>query len=94
VRRFGGGRHYTHGTNYSYTEGKCRCEPCKDAHAAQQRVDKARRLEQGCPSWLHGTETGYVLYGCKCDKCLDAGRSAKRARDQRRRDSKKELESA
>jgi hypothetical protein len=32
----------THGTAYAYRKGRCRCEKCREAHAAAQRAWKER----------------------------------------------------
>lgn len=37
---------WSHGTRHGYDFHKCRCEPCKAAHAKYQRQQRARRKER------------------------------------------------
>lgn len=67
---------HRHGTTNGYTNLSCRCQPCRDAFAATQRVLQAkRRGSLGPDDQRHGTYNGYRNYGCRCDACRAAHRA-------------------
>lgn len=63
-----------HGTSNGYSNLYCRCQPCRDAHAAYFREYKARLRAKGVPEGQHGTYNAYGNYGCRCDECRAANR--------------------
>lgn len=58
-----------HGHNSTYNNHRCRCEPCKAAHA-EVMADRAHLIRED----RHGTYTNYA-YGCRCESCKAARRN-------------------
>lgn len=72
-----------HGTDSGYSNGKCRCGPCRAAHAASQRAwIKSRKPYEFNAEDPHGEVRMYGR-GCRCRSCLDAWRDYYRARKAR-----------
>jgi hypothetical protein len=70
----------THGTNSGYVRGKCRCEPCRAAHAAEGRKFREREKQRKKFSGrTHGLKTTYTA-GCRCTPCTEARREYDRQR--------------
>jgi hypothetical protein len=77
-----------HGTLNGYTNLKCRCGPCIEAHKAYKRgereelgvrtLDERANARKAFLSDLsdprHGTINGYNGIGCRCDRCREAAR--------------------
>jgi hypothetical protein len=76
-----------HGTTNGYSNLDCRCQPCRDAHAAACNVRRAKRvalLAAGKLLVIHGTNNAYTHYGCRCMPCTEA-RRARAVEEWRRR---------
>lgn len=58
-----------HGTAGGYTNHRCRCESCIEAHRWSMQDDRARRALAPVPSHVHGTNNGYENYACRCEAC-------------------------
>ena len=60
-----------HGTANGYHNLKCRCQPCKTAHAASVREKREARRLRGLPPGdpRHGKESTYTNWRCPCDLC-------------------------
>ena len=62
-----------HGSVNGYSNLKCRCQDCRDAHAANMRRYLAHVRSRGIPAHIeHGTYNCYHTYGCRCDDCKAA----------------------
>lgn len=75
-----------HGTATGYQYG-CRCGDCRGAHAAANRLARARRaraLPETTAQLVHGTRSTYVNHGCRCSACDEAQRRANAGRVRRR----------
>lgn len=63
-----------HGTNSRYTNHRCRCDECRQAHrdyaASRRRYAAAHPLPPDDPR--HGTVVAYVHYLCRCERCKRA----------------------
>ncbi len=69
-----------HGTQEQYA-ANCKCQECKDAHAAYARRRNAERRER-TPDFLrpgHGTLARYNVWECRCDLCKAHMRDRKKA---------------
>lgn len=64
-----------HGTRATYQNHRCKCDACRAAHAAYQRLFRSRTDPAQAP---HGTDTGYSSWRCRCVLCRDAHAAAKR----------------
>jgi hypothetical protein len=75
-----------HGTANGYGNLRCRCEPCRAAHAEDMYERKQQRIaDHRMPEHLHGTAGGYGNWGCRCTPCTlawneETGERAKRMR--------------
>jgi len=67
----------THGTLNSYSNHKCRCNPCREAMSTYSKSLKAKGLPEG--DARHGTYAGYNHYACTCQSCSDIQRLYKLA---------------
>lgn len=79
-----------HGSNSTYQNHGCRCEPCVEAHriAHNKMIERLRaRVARGEIEIPHGTQNGYGNYGCRCAACRGA-HADNRARYNRRRKGK------
>lgn len=76
-----------HGTVNGYSNYRCRCLPCRDAHSAYQVELRAHWRKRGLPPGdpRHGTFNGYDNYGCRCVMCDAAATLYNHARYQRAR---------
>jgi hypothetical protein len=63
-----------HGTTNGYTNLRCRCDPCRAAHAANVRRQRAQRALQEPPQ--HGLDSTYLNWRCRCPDCRNAHRQA------------------
>lgn len=63
-----------HGTANGYGNLKCRCQPCRDAHAEKCLERRKERVKRGlAPDAIqHGTPNGYGNWGCRCTRCKKA----------------------
>jgi hypothetical protein len=77
VEPFGASK-WPHGSERRYATGKCRCRPCKDAHAAYARNQGAKAL-QALGFVFHGSVKTYNR-GCRCDECRASLLAARRRR--------------
>lgn len=71
-----------HGTVNGYTNHRCHCQPCKDAHSdeqAAQRVQRKARRAAGFTEFKHGA-SGYTEWGCRCQTCKAARAEAIRGK--------------
>jgi hypothetical protein len=59
-----------HGSTYEYQYGRCRCELCRAANAADHRRIMERYKAKGGRG-DHGTTYRYDT-GCRCDGCREA----------------------
>ncbi len=73
-----------HGTNGGYSNRRCRCDRCRDAHTKELR-DYRRRMLNNPDKIPHGTSNGYNNYGCRCEPCTVARRVKDRALREARR---------
>jgi len=64
---------YSHGTERTYRDKKCRCDLCvANYRAAKLRAyHKHKKLKGRVKTLVHGTTTGYN-YGCRCAECTEA----------------------
>lgn len=61
----------------------CRCDHCRAAAVAADKVKRAARLAKVAAGTMpvpHGTDNGYVNYGCHCADCRAAHAASTRAR--------------
>jgi Zn finger protein HypA/HybF involved in hydrogenase expression len=63
-----------HGEYLTYTNGKCRCSPCRAANTAYNKEMRAKRREQVLEpdDPRHGKNSTYVEYACRCPLCRQA----------------------
>lgn len=63
-----------HGTVNGYVNLDCRCQPCRDAHAAYCLKYKRRRqsVALAADDPRHGKYTTYCNWSCRCQPCTDA----------------------
>lgn len=63
-----------HGTVNGYGNLGCRCQPCRDANAAEVRRRNAERRQRGLAPGdpRHGTSNGYGNWSCRCTECTTA----------------------
>lgn len=63
-----------HGTPNAYGNLKCRCQRCRDAHAAKCLERRNERVKKGLPpdDVRHGTPNAYGNWGCRCTPCKTA----------------------
>lgn len=76
---------HRHGTNNGYNNLHCRCEACRSANAAKQRVDREARNHRPIPPHVHGTANGYGNWRCRCAACREAWRVDTAVQKRRRR---------
>lgn len=77
-----------HGTYSMYTNGKCRCDECREAAREYARKSREKkRLESGEAKRKPGPQrkeehsySGYVSRGCRCDICKEAARAYRQSR--------------
>lgn len=75
-----------HGTYNGYINLGCRCQPCRDANAAEARRMKLQRASgRGRKPAPHGRYTTYHNYMCRCQPCRDAWAAYVRSLNARRR---------
>lgn len=60
----------THGKGSTYMHGGCRCDPCKDAHAALMASQRKNRLTR--PQDIPHGLSGHNNWGCRCQVCREA----------------------
>ena len=69
-----------HGTHGGYTNHRCRCDDCREAHRVGHAASVARmrqRLASGEAQPVHGTPGAYCNWGCRCIPCTQAQAQAK-----------------
>jgi hypothetical protein len=74
-----------HGSRSTYVNHKCRCDPCKRAHAeriAAQRAARAHLLAADPSLVKHGLVSTYLNWMCRCPECREANTAAWRRRRQ------------
>jgi hypothetical protein len=72
----------THGKPSTYTNRRCRCAPCSEAHAEYLKELRDRRYAQRflrngrwiapLPHSAHGRQATYTNWGCRCPWCTEA----------------------
>lgn len=62
----------THGKASSYTNRKCRCEECREAHRVACREARERRAQRTPPPEAHGNPFTYGNWKCRCEACRKA----------------------
>lgn len=82
-----GGPVITHGTRGAYTNGRCRCEPCRAANRKYMRryTKRYRRIPARVLRSMHGRTGTYTNYGCRCRRCRAAWAEKQRAYRQRQK---------
>jgi hypothetical protein len=78
---------FVHGTNGAYTHRKCRCAPCREAHAQYRkrwRSERGARLKQDPSLAPHGSVETYNQWECRCDECRSAHTTKARVQRARR----------
>jgi hypothetical protein len=71
-----------HGSYLTYTNHKCRCEPCRAAwrtYTSDLRQRLAERLAADPSLAPHGKSSTYTNWGCRCGPC-GAAQAARRRR--------------
>lgn len=70
-----------HGKRSTYTNHRCRCEPCKAANARykSEKVHDNVRLRtsevtEDLPEITHGVPVSYEWQGCRCEECKEVMR--------------------
>lgn len=69
-----------HGTTNGYSNLRCRCQPCRDAHTAYCLKRRDERSQLDIPEWMHGNYSTYANWMCRCDLCRLANRNRERDR--------------
>jgi hypothetical protein len=69
-----------HGTPGGYTNLRCRCQACRDAHTSACLRARRRRIERGLDpeDGRHGRANTYTNWGCRCGRCTAAWSASKR----------------
>ncbi len=75
-----------HGMVGTYTNYKCRCEPCIAAHSEACRQSKQRRVAELRVGLEHGTISTYNNYDCRCAACRAAMADYYRERRRRKKE--------
>lgn len=70
-----------HGSYSTYSNHRCRCRACLDAHNEYVARRRRERAETPLPADdpRHGKPTTYQNWGCRCDRCREATTEARRA---------------
>lgn len=62
-----------HGSPFTYTNYRCRCEACREAHRLYTAQARLLRAERGVPDpAMHGKASTYTNWSCRCDACKAA----------------------
>ena len=61
-----------HGTVGGYTNHRCHCPACQEAHTATCRAEREKRPPLPPGDERHGTVGGYTNHRCRCADCTAA----------------------
>ena len=78
---------WAHGTVNTYSNRRCRCEPCRDAWRVASQARRARRAlcAQTSPHLVPHGQSGYTNHHCRCGTCTAAEAAAAKRRQANRR---------
>jgi len=69
-----------HGSSITYSNWRCRCQPCRAAWADLIREMQKARKAKGVPDDLHGRASTYGNWCCRCEPCTAAWTADSRRR--------------
>lgn len=67
-----------HGMPSTYTNHRCRCEPCTAANTRRVLASRAKRDASTLPPEAHGKASTYGNWRCRCVACTAAWTAAER----------------